>query len=102
MSPDTNFVFGGSPSGYDIFVGVRNATGPASLTNGLYNEIGLDEDASQYASDQTANIDTYYGVFNAVSGQDSLRAPAYNMPSDTSACSTRVLRPKASPTPPTT
>ncbi len=68
MSPDTNFVFGGSPNGFDFFVGVRNAASSTSLTNGLYYEVGLDEDASQYASDQTANIDTYYGVFNAFSG----------------------------------
>ena len=57
LSPDTNFVFGGSPNGYDIFVGVRNATGGTpTLTPGLYYEIGLD---------QTASIDTYYGAFNA-------------------------------------
>jgi uncharacterized protein (TIGR03437 family) len=69
MSPDANFIFGGSPNGYDMFVGVRNlASGTPALTPGLYYEIGLDEDASQYISDQTANIDTYYGVFNAFSG----------------------------------
>jgi uncharacterized protein (TIGR03437 family) len=68
MSPDTNFVFGGSPTGYDIFVGVRNATGAATLASGLYYEIGIDEDASDYISDQTANIDTYYGAFNVITG----------------------------------
>jgi uncharacterized protein (TIGR03437 family) len=68
MSPDTNFVFGGSPTGYDMFVGVHNASGTPSLTNSLYYEIGLDEDGSQFSSDQTARIDTYYGVFNAFSG----------------------------------
>jgi len=68
MSPDTNFIFGGAPNGYDFFVGIKNPTASTSLTSGLYYEIGLDEDASQYADDQTANIDTYYGVFNAFSG----------------------------------
>jgi len=59
MSPDSNFVFGGSPTGYDMFVGVRNATGgPGTLLSlGLYNEIGLDEDES---------IATWYGAFNSV------------------------------------
>jgi uncharacterized protein (TIGR03437 family) len=66
MSPDTNFVFGGSPNGYDVFVGVRNVVGVTpSLTPGFYYEIGVDEDESRFASDGTANIDTYYGVFNA-------------------------------------
>jgi len=68
LSPDTNFVFGGSPTGYDIYVGVRNAAsqdGTPTLASGLYYEVGLDEDESQLVSDGTANIDTYYGVFNA-------------------------------------
>jgi len=69
VSPDTNFVFGGSPTGYDMFVGVRNlASGTPALASGLYYEVGLDEDESQLASNQQANIDTYYGVFNTFSG----------------------------------
>jgi uncharacterized protein (TIGR03437 family) len=69
MSPDGNFVFGGAPDGYDIFVGVRNpAAGSAALTAGLYYEVGLDVDASNLSSDGTTRIDTYYGVFNAFSG----------------------------------
>jgi len=63
LSGGTNFVFGGSPDGYDIFVGVLNAA--SGMTPGLYYEIGLDEDESQLSSEGTANIDTYYGVFNA-------------------------------------
>jgi uncharacterized protein (TIGR03437 family) len=66
LSPDKNFIFGGSPNGYDMFVGVRNAaSGTPTLTTGLYYEIGLDDDESQMVSDGTANIDTYYGVLNA-------------------------------------
>lgn len=68
LSPDTNFIFGGSPDGYDIFVGVRNATGITTLSGSLYYEIGLDEDGSQYRATKTAQIDSYYGVFNAFSG----------------------------------
>ena len=65
MSPDTNFIFGGSPTGYDIFVGVRNAATATTLSSGLYYEIGLDEDASQYRAAKTTRFDSYYGVFNA-------------------------------------
>jgi len=65
LSPDTNFVFGGSPGGFDMIVGVRNATGNTPvLSPGLYYEAGLDEDESQVASTGSASIDTYYGVFN--------------------------------------
>ncbi len=69
LSPDANFVFGGSPNGFDMFVGVRNASGAATLTSGLYYEAGLDEDESQVNDeDGSAVLDTWYGVFNAFSG----------------------------------
>lgn len=69
LSPDSNFVFGGSPNGFDMFVGVRNASGATTLTSGLYYEAGLDEDESQVnEEDGSAVLDTYYGVFNAFSG----------------------------------
>ena len=68
LSPDGNFVFGGSPTGFDMFVGVRNASTPTTLTSGLYYEGGLDEDESQTSFDGTAVLDTYYGAFNAFSG----------------------------------
>lgn len=63
MSPDGNFVFGGSPLGYDMFVGVKNAGSGTStpLTDGLYYEAGLD-------SNQSVGLDSFYGSFNAVSG----------------------------------
>ena len=66
MSPDTNFIFGGSPVSYDMFVGVRNSAGGSTTSlSGLYYEAGLDEDTSPYPA---ASIDTYYGVFNAYQG----------------------------------
>lgn len=68
LSPDGNFIFGGSPSGYDIYVGVRKPSAATSLTSGLYYEVGFDQDGSNYATDQSSNIDSYYGVFNAFSG----------------------------------
>src|SRR6185437_13870266 len=63
MSPDGNFVFGGSPNGYDMFVGVRNAGSGTStpLTDGLYYESGLDANLN-------VGLDSFYGSFNAVGG----------------------------------
>lgn len=61
-SPDSNFVFGGGALGFDMFVGVKNATGSAATAlSGLYYTAGID------ASEQYA-IDTYYGSFNAFQG----------------------------------
>lgn len=58
-SPDSNFVFGGSPVGFDIVVGVKNAAnGSSTPLSGLYYEAGLDET-------ETFGLDSYYGVFNA-------------------------------------
>jgi uncharacterized protein (TIGR03437 family) len=67
ISPDGNFVFGGSPQGFDMFVGVRTASG-ASAVSGLYYQAGLDQDASQLLTAGFANLDTYYGALDAVSG----------------------------------
>ena len=62
FSPDLNFVFGGSPSGYDMFIGVRNTAGGTSTPlSGLYYEAGLDENTAQA-------LDSYYGVLNAYPG----------------------------------
>ena len=62
VSPDSDFVFGGSPSGYDMFVGVKNASSGASTPlSGLYYEAGLDDNTA-------AGLDSYYGSFNAFQG----------------------------------
>jgi uncharacterized protein (TIGR03437 family) len=58
MSPDSNFVFGGSALGVDIFVGVRNvSSGTSTPLSGLYYEAGFD--------DIGGGLDSYYGTFNA-------------------------------------
>src|SRR6185312_140390 len=58
FSPDTNFIFGGSENGYDIFMGVKNAASGASTPlSGLYYEAGMDE---------YSGIDSYYGSLNAL------------------------------------
>lgn len=66
ISPDGNFVFGGSPYSYDMFVGVRTGTGTPSLS-GLYYQAGIDQDESHLASGY-ATLDTYYGAIHANSG----------------------------------
>jgi len=69
FSPDTNFVFGGSPNGYDMLVGIRNdAAGTNENFTGPYYQSGIDQDLSSYASTGFANIDSYYGSFGAGSG----------------------------------
>jgi uncharacterized protein (TIGR03437 family) len=63
LSPDGNFIFGGSPQGFDMFVGVR--TGSGASFGGLYYQAGLDQDDSQLVSAGFGNLDTYYGSFSA-------------------------------------
>ncbi len=67
FSPDGNFVFGGSPTGFDLFVGVRTGIGTPSL-GGLYYEAGLDQNVSTLASAGYASLDTFYGSWNANGG----------------------------------
>jgi len=67
ISPDRNFVFGGSPGGFDMFVGTKIGGGTPNFS-GIYYEAGLDWDATQLASSGFSSLDSYYGSFNAVSG----------------------------------
>jgi len=67
FSPDTNFVFGGSPNGWDMIVGVKNG-GSAPKFGGLYYEAGVSQDNSQLASSGAANLSTGYGAVNSISG----------------------------------
>jgi uncharacterized protein (TIGR03437 family) len=69
ISPDGNFIFGGSYNGYDMFVGVRAATSPPSNYDGLYYQAGLDLDETMVAStDGYTVLDSYYGSLQAFSG----------------------------------
>ena len=63
ISPDGNFVFGGSPNNWDFFVGVRKGTAPslACSPQCLYFQAGLSEDASQLISQGFAVIGSDYG-----------------------------------------
>jgi uncharacterized protein (TIGR03437 family) len=58
ISPDGNFVFGGSPTGWDFLVGIRTASGTPGF-GGLYYQAGMD---------LSSVFDTYYGSLNANAG----------------------------------
>lgn len=61
-SPDTNFIFGGSEFGYDMFLGVKNAAPGASTPfSGLYYEAGIEE---------YSGLDSFYGTLNVLPGGD--------------------------------
>lgn len=68
ISPDGNFIFGGSYNGYDMFVGVRAATSPPSNFAGLYYQAGLDWNTAAPLNNYPP-IDSYYGAFDALSGK---------------------------------
>jgi uncharacterized protein (TIGR03437 family) len=68
ISPDGNFVFGGSANDWDMFVGVRvSGSAAATALNGLFYQAGVDEDLST-ASEGYADLDSYYGSLSAQSG----------------------------------
>ncbi len=66
-SPDGSFIFGGSYSGYDMFVGVRAATSPPTHYDGLYYQAGMDL-VETTNSDGFSGFNSYFGSFQALSG----------------------------------
>jgi uncharacterized protein (TIGR03437 family) len=69
ISPDGNFIFGGSPQDWDMFVGVRVATSPSNFS-GLYYQAGLDLDLSDLVDGNTSP-DSYVGSLKAIPGSTS-------------------------------
>jgi uncharacterized protein (TIGR03437 family) len=67
ISHDGNFVFGGSSTGWDLFVGVRRTPGSAGF-GGLYYEGGISQDVSQLAAGR-AFLETYHGALSANAGR---------------------------------
>ncbi|MBV9507544.1 MAG: hypothetical protein JO323_21325 [Acidobacteriia bacterium] len=64
FSPDGNFVFGGSPTGWDMIVGVRTSTGGSASFSGLYYQAGALVDNSELSSSEPeADLVTYYGSY---------------------------------------
>jgi uncharacterized protein (TIGR03437 family) len=68
ISPDGNFIFGGSYEGFDMFVGVRAATSNPTTYDALYYQAGLDLDESIAATDNVVLLDSYYGAISVFSG----------------------------------
>ena len=69
ISSDGNLLLGGSPGGFDLVVGIRAVTPPASNATfvGTYYLAALEEDASDLSRGQ-ASIDSFNGSTN-VNGQ---------------------------------
>jgi uncharacterized protein (TIGR03437 family) len=65
-TPDGSFIFGGSPEGFDMLVGVRNGSG--RTFGGLYYTAGMQIDESSFTSTGEIGLNTYYGSFNAQNG----------------------------------
>ncbi len=71
FSPDGQFFFGGSDSGFDMIMGVTNATSDASFgacnngggTSCLFDVAGIDQNLSDVSSGY-ADLDSYYGSIN--------------------------------------
>ena len=65
ISQDGNILLGGSPGGFDILVGVRAITPPATNSSflGTYFLAALEDDASQLSMGTSA-IDSFYGSSN--------------------------------------
>ncbi len=62
-SPDGNFVFGGSPQGWDMIVGVKQTTGTPNFS-GLYYQAGMDLNIVGILEGEDASTpDSYYGSF---------------------------------------
>jgi uncharacterized protein (TIGR03437 family) len=83
FSPDQNFVFGGSPTNADMFVGVR--TGSAPNFGGFYYQAGLDLDESTAGSGY-ATLDSYIGSLSAsngyIVGHERIASPFFPEPYD--------------------
>ena len=69
ITPDGNFIFGGNYNGFDMFVGVKNATSNPSNYQALYYQAGADLDLTGYPDDNYG-LDSYYGATNIFSGGD--------------------------------
>ncbi len=66
LSPDGNFFFGGSPTGWDMIVGIRNSPGTPANFAGLYYQAGMDINLANLSTAGTAGVDSYYGSFKAL------------------------------------
>ncbi|MFM2125562.1 MAG: hypothetical protein RL328_2013 [Acidobacteriota bacterium] len=66
VSPNGQFIFGGSTNGWDLFVGVRRPSAfDPSLYNGLFHQAGLEVKRSALPAG-TAGLDSFFGAFNTI------------------------------------
>ncbi len=63
FSPDGNFVFGGSPQGWDMVVGVRTSSGASPNFSGLYYQAGSLVINYAYEGAIFGELQTYYGSY---------------------------------------
>jgi uncharacterized protein (TIGR03437 family) len=73
ISPDGNFVFGGSVNGFDIFAGVRSATSNPTNYQALYYQAGLD-----MAVVNNGGVDSYYGATNVLAQNNIIAHQRFN------------------------
>ena len=64
LAPDSNFIFGGSPLGFDFYVGVKVAAGngPIEAVSGLYYQAGVSVDVSALGTAGSSDWESYYGA----------------------------------------
>jgi uncharacterized protein (TIGR03437 family) len=64
LSPDGQFIFGGSTTGWDMFVGVR-APAAAPMYEGLFYQAGMDVRRTALPNG-LASLNSYFGAFNVI------------------------------------
>jgi len=62
-TPDGQFIFGGSPNGWDFIVGVRQSSAAVS---GLYYRAGIAQDDTPASGSHYVNLDSWYGALDAI------------------------------------
>jgi uncharacterized protein (TIGR03437 family) len=65
-TPDGSFIFGGNFNGFDMFVGVQNATSNPSNYQALYYQAGINVDESSANN----GLDSYFGATNILPGSN--------------------------------
>ena len=69
MSPDQEFVFGGSPNGWDLIVGVRQSSRTVS---GEFFRAGVGQDDSPAAAGSYVNLTSWYGALDVIANGELL------------------------------
>lgn len=71
VSSDGAFFFGGSPTSFNMLVGVRGPTTPVPIpeATSLYYQAGIDHDASEILTNNQSTLSSYYGSLIASNGR---------------------------------